>query len=191
MRRADYAGDVVNRETCAEHRGEIGNVKERFKFLWPGRLVEGDLELVLTRRLPADRRKPHVPCCSKDDIGASRRTRLHFEMRHPGRKTVLGSIRLRVGSTAVLRYAGHIGYGVYRRFRGHRYASRSCRLLLALARAHGLKAVWLTVHPKNIASQKTCASLGTKYVDTVRIPKTNEMYAQGERYKRQFRVDLR
>ena len=151
---------------------------KRFRFLRPGRLVDGDLELVLTRRLPADRRKRHVPA-------------YHFEMRHPGRKTVMGSIRLRVGSTVALRYAGHIGYGVYRRFRGHRYASRSCRLLLGLARAHGLKTVWLTVDPKNIASQKTCAILGAKYVDTVRIPKTNEMYAQGERYKRRYRVDLR
>ncbi len=91
-----------------------------------------------------------------------------------------------------LRYAGHIGYGVHRRSRGHRYAARSCRLLLPLARAHGLTAVWLTVAPQNIPSQKTCAILGAKYVDTVRLPKTNEMYAQGHhRYKRRYRVATR
>jgi len=153
-------------------------MKKRFKFLRPGRLVDGDLELVLTRRIPANPIKRYVPA-------------YHFEMRHPGQKTVLGSIRLRVGSTLKLRYVGHIGYGVRKRFRGRRYAARSCRLLLPLARAHGLTAVWLTVDPKNITSQKTCEIAGAKYVDTVRLPKSDEQYAEGERYKRRYRVALR
>ena len=51
--------------------------------------------------------------------------------------------------------------------------------------------VWLTVDPQNLPSQKTCALLGAKYVDTVRLPKTNEQYAQGDRYKRRYRVALR
>ena len=103
----------------------------------------------------------------------------------------MGTIALRIGSARALRYPGHIGYNVKPRFRGHRYAARSCRLLLALARAHGLKAVWLTVDPKNIASQKTCEILGARWVETVRIPKGHEMYAQGARYRRRYRVDLR
>ncbi len=153
-------------------------MKKRFRFVRLGRLVDGDLELVLTRRIPANPVKRYCPA-------------YHFEMRHPGRKTVLGSIRLRVGSTLKLRYTGHIGYGVYRRFRGRRYAARSCRLLLPLARAHGLTAVWLTVDPTNNPSQKTCERAGAKYVDTVRLPKTNEMYAEGDRYKRRYRVAVR
>ena len=140
--------------------------------------MDGDLELVLTRKIPANPVKRYCPS-------------YHFEMRHLGRKTVLGSIRLRVGSTLTLRYAGHIGYGVHRRYRGHRYAARSCRLLLPLARAHGLTAVWLTTDPKNIPTQKSCEIAGAKYVDTVRLPKTNEQYAQGDRYKRRYRVALR
>src|SRR5437870_2613594 len=152
-------------------------MKQPFRFLRAGKLVEGDLELVLTRKIPADPIKRYVPA-------------YHFEMRHPGRKTVLGSIRLRIGSALALRYGGQIGYGVRRRFRGHRYAARSCRLLLPLARAHGLKAVWLTLDPKNFPSQKTCEILGAKYVETDRIPKTHKMYAEGERYKRRYRVDL-
>jgi predicted acetyltransferase len=153
-------------------------MNERFRFLRPGRLVDGDLELVLTRRIPASPVKGYVPA-------------YHFEMRHPGKKAVLGSIRLRVGPIAKLRYAGHIGYGVHKRFRGHRYATRSCQLLLPLARAHGLKAVWLTTDPKNIASQKSCELAGAKYIETVRLPKTNEQYTQGDRYKRRYRLATR
>jgi len=152
-------------------------MKKAFRFLKPGRLVDGDLELVLVRTIPADPVKRYVPA-------------YEFEMRHPGGTAALGSIRLRIGSASALRYPGHIGYEVKSRFRGHRYAARSCRLLLPLARAHGLKAVWLTVDPKNIPSQRTCELLGAQCVETVRIPKAHEMYAQGARYRRRYRVAL-
>ena len=109
-------------------------------------------------------------------------------MRHPGKAVGMGTIRLRIGTARALRYPGHIGYGVKRRFRGRRYAARSSRLLLPLARAHGLKAVWLTVDPKNIASRRTCEILGAQWVETVRIPKRHEMYALGARHRRRYRV---
>ncbi len=156
----------------------FNNMKKTFRFLRPRRLVDGDLELVLVRTVPADPVKRYVPG-------------YEFEMRHPGKTAAMGSIRLRIGSTSALKYPGHIGYEVKRRFRGHRYAARSCRSLLSLARAHGLQAVWLTVAPKNIPSRKTCDILGAKHVETVRIPKGHEMYAQGARHRRRYRVDLR
>jgi predicted acetyltransferase len=152
--------------------------KAPFRFLKPGRLIDGDLELVLVRTAPADPAKRYLPG-------------YEFEMRHPGKTAAMGSIRLRIGSAITLRYPGHIGYGVKPRFRGHRYAARSCRLLLPLARAHGLKAIWLTVDPKNIPSQRTCEILGAHWIETVRIPKKHEMYARGARYRRRYRVDLK
>jgi tagatose 1,6-diphosphate aldolase len=152
--------------------------KVPFTFLRPGRLVDGDLELVLVRTVPADPVKRYVP-------------EYEFEMRRPGKAVGMGMLRLRIGSALTLRYPGHIGYEVKHRFRGRRYAARSCRLLLPLARAHGLKAVWLAVDPKNIASQRTCEILGAQWVETVRIPKTHEMYAQGARHRRRYRVDLK
>jgi tagatose 1,6-diphosphate aldolase len=152
-------------------------MKRNFRFLQPGKLVDGDLELVLVRTVRADPVKKYVPA-------------YEFEMRHPGRIAALGTIRLRIGAARTLRYPGQIGYEVKRRFRGHRYAARSCRLLLPLARAHGLKAVWLTVDPKNIPSRRTCEILGATFVETVRIPKDHEMYAQGARHRRRYRLGL-
>lgn len=151
--------------------------KKPFRFLRPGRLVDGDLELVLVRTTPADPVKRYVPG-------------YEFQMRHPGRPLSMGFIRLRIGSAAAMRCCGHIGYGVKPRFRGHRYAARSCRLLEPLARAHGLKAVWLTVDPRNIPSQRTCEILGAQRVETIQIPKSHEMYAHGARHRRRYRVDL-
>jgi tagatose 1,6-diphosphate aldolase len=149
-----------------------------FRFRKPGRLVDGDLELVLVARQPADPIRRYVP-------------QYQFEMRRTGTTKRLGLVRLRIGSARRLRYPGQIGYEVDEAFRGHRYAARSCRLLLPLARAHGLRAVWLTVDPENIPSQRTCAILGANYVDTVRIPKNHEMYRHGARYRRRYRLALR
>ena len=150
-------------------------MKTPFNFIRPGILRDGDLELVLLKTTPADPVKGYVPG-------------YEFEMRRPGRKQAMGTIRLRIGSAAKLRYPGHIGYEVKPPFRGRRYAARSSLLLLPLARAHGLKAVWLTVDPKNIPSQRTCAIMGAKYVETVRIPMDHEMHAEGARYRRRYRL---
>lgn len=149
-----------------------------FRFKAPGKLVNGDLELVLIGRQPADPAKKYVPG-------------YEFEMRRTGTSMRLGLIRLRIGPARVLRFPGHIGYEVGEQYRGHRYAARSCRLLLPFALAHGLSAVWLTVDSKNRASQRTCEIVGARYIETVRIPKDHEMYRQGARYRRRYRLDVK
>lgn len=148
-----------------------------FSFLRPGRLIDGDLELVLVKKKPADPVKGYSPA-------------YEFEMRHAKELTAMGTIRLRIDSALKLRYPGHIGYEVKKEFRGHRYAARSCKLIAPFARAHGLRAVWLTVDPKNVPSQRTCDIIGAKYVETVRIPTNHEMYAQGARFRRRYRLDV-
>ncbi len=157
--------------------GTLGGTRTSFKFIRPGKLVDGDLELVLASVEKGDPVRRHVPM-------------YEFEMVHASRKMTMGKIRLRIGSARTLRYPGHIGYEVRPRFRGHRYAARSCQLLLALANAHGLKVVWLTVDPRNIASQKTCRIIGARYIETVRIPPSHEMYQDGARYRRRYRLAL-
>ena len=148
-----------------------------FKFKRPGRLIDGDLELVLAKTVPADPVKGYSPHYA-------------FEMRRTGTTEVMGSIRLRIDSVVKLRFPGHIGYEVKEPFRGHRYAARSALLLLPLALAHGLKEVWLSVDPKNKPSQRTCAIIGAKYVETVRLPRDHEMYIQGARYRRRYKLAL-
>src|SRR5437667_11485110 len=148
-----------------------------FTFLRPGKLVDEDLELVLTRTVEADPTKHHVPM-------------YEFDLRHSSQLVTMGKVRLRIGSARALRYHGHIGYEVRQRFRSHRYAARSCQLLLPLAYAHGLKALWLAVDPANIPSQKTCQIIGAKYIETVRIPHDHEIYRGGARYRRRYRLGL-
>jgi tagatose 1,6-diphosphate aldolase len=103
--------------------------------------------------------------------------------------TIAGGIGLRVGRTRDLEmFAGQIGYHVYPPARGHHYAERACRLLMPLARAHGLSPIWITCNPDNAPSRRTIERLGGELIDTVPIPKDHEFYSRGEREKCRYRL---
>ncbi|MGQ9631448.1 MAG: GNAT family N-acetyltransferase [bacterium] len=153
-------------------------MKKKFEFLDPGRLVDDDLELVLVEKLPGDEKKGWVPA-------------YRFEMRHTFSGERMGMIELRVGNTRdLITYGGHLGYSVEPEFRGHHYAARSCRLLLPLARRHGINPVWITCNPDNWASRRTCELAGARLVEIVDIPEYIDMYREGERQKCRYRIDL-
>ena len=147
-----------------------------FEFLDPGPLRDSELEVVLARRNPADASKGLVP--SYD-----------FDLRVGGR--TVGQINFRAGNTHSLEmYGGHFAYAVHRQSRGNRYASRGVRLLLPLARLHGLRTVWITCNPDNVASRRTCELAGATLVEVVPLPPDNDMYQAGEREKCRYRIDL-
>jgi predicted acetyltransferase len=151
-------------------------MKEKFRFRNPGKLIDGDLELVLVKKIPANPSKKYVPC-------------YQFEMRKIGGTGKIGRISLRVGSARSIRCPGHVGYSVNKRSRGKRYAARSLRLLFPLALAHGMKAIWITCNPKNHASRRTCELAGARHIETVRTPKEHELYALGMRVLMRHRID--
>jgi tagatose 1,6-diphosphate aldolase len=149
-----------------------------FEFRDPGRLIDGELELVLVEEYRGDAAKEYVPA-------------YRFKMRLVGQGEDIGRIELRVGNTEhLIMYAGHIGYGVNPEHRGHRYAARACRLLLPLARSHGLRTIWITCNPDNAASRRTCELAGAEFVEIVALPEDTDMYQEGERRKCRYRLDL-
>lgn len=132
---------------------------------------------------------------------AQRSPAYHFWMRWRRTETRLfapsppvrmaGGIGLRIGSTPELElYSGHIGYHVYPPARGRHFAERSCRLLLPLARAHGMDQLWITCNPDNVASRRTCERLGAELMETVRLPRDHPFYARGEREKCRYLLRL-
>jgi tagatose 1,6-diphosphate aldolase len=149
-----------------------------FEFLDPGKLIDDDLELVLVVKYPGDTEKNLVPA-------------YRFEMRRVPSGERMGGIDLRVGNTHdLVHFGGHLGYGVDAPFRGHHYAARSCRLVLPLAKRHGLDSVWITCNPDNWASRRTCELAGAQYVETVDLPEHTDLYKRGERQKCRYRIDL-
>jgi tagatose 1,6-diphosphate aldolase len=138
------------------------------------------------------------------DLAAGRVPSYHFWMKLIGSVPVIpaaalgsggmriaGGISLRIGDTADLRlYVGHVGYHVYPPYRGHRYAERATRLLLPLARHHGLRELWITANPENAASCATCERLGAALIDTIPLPPQHQLYQRGDRLKCRYRLAL-
>lgn len=147
-----------------------------FPFLCPGPLRDGELVLDLAETSPPDPARGLSPA-------------YHFRL--VAFRQHAGSLSLRIGHTASLElYAGHIGYEVEPRFRGRRYAERACRLVLPLARAHGLDPLWITCDPGNRPSRRTCERLGAELVEIVPVPSGSAMHRQGERWKCRYRLGL-
>ena len=147
-------------------------------FTDPRLETDGELVLDLVEHQHADPNRGIVPAYV-------------FAMRNRFAGVHVGRISLRIGNNDHLRlYAGHIGYAVDRPYRGNHYAERSCRLLLPLARAHGMKELWITSNPDNFPSRRTLERLGAELVEVVEIPPDNPLYRRGERQKCRFRLEL-
>lgn len=152
---------------------------EPFEFLPPGDLADGDLELVLAECQPAKSSVWRVPAYV-------------FTLRHQPTGAAMGRASLRVSrdDERIVRFTGHVGYVVDPPYRGRRYAERAGRLLLPLARRHGLAELWLTCQPDNAASRRTIERLGAEFVETVDVPDDYPLPAGAVRKKCRFRIDL-
>lgn len=149
-----------------------------FGFRDPGRLVDSELTLILAETVSGNTERGRAPV-------------YRFEMVRSETSARFGEIDLRISeSDDILKYFGHIGYSVLPEYRGHRYAARSCRLLFGLARAHGMKHLWITCNPENLASRRTCILIGGHLIDTVELPRNHELYFRGDRFKCRYRIDL-
>ena len=149
-----------------------------FEFHNPGELIDNDLQLILEETRPADPDKGFAP-------------EYRFKMVLVGQEERIGGINLRIGNTEHLtKYAGHVGYGVEPEHRGHHYAARSVRLLLPLARKHGLETLWITCNPDNTASRRTCELAGAEFIEIVNVPENTDIYRRGDRQKCCYRLDL-
>ena len=73
----------------------------------------------------------------------------------------IGEISLRIGYTKGLYYDGQIGYSVKEEYRGNGYAVRACRLLIPVAKAHGMTKLLITNDYSNTASRRVCEKLGS------------------------------
>jgi len=172
---------VAARGTAARRRVSnelVHNEAAAFRFLEPGELRDADIRLRLVAIHPADPSKNWVPYYV-----------FHILDAKTGRRA--GEIHLRVGDTEHMRlYGCHVAYGVRPEFRGKRFAARALRMLVPLARRHGLSELWITCNPENVASRRTCELAGAELIDVVDLPPNVDMYQEGERQKCRYRLYL-
>ena len=156
--------------------------------------LEDYLKAVPGGRVPADLGRGRVPqydfwMCRREGGRIPLLGRLSLVP--PSSLRVLGGVTMRVGHTPPLElYYGHVGYHVFPAARGRHYAERAVRLLLPLARRHGLNPLWITCNPDNWASRRTCESLGMRLVEIISVPPEEPLYARGQREKCRYRLDL-
>jgi RimJ/RimL family protein N-acetyltransferase len=139
----------------------------------PQALSHGDVSLRFVHIVPGDKRIGLAPF-------------YHFQILTSGFGMV-GHINFRVGASEHVRLcAGHIGYRIEERFRGHSYALQACHALAPFVRSI-YKEVILTCDPDNQASIRTIERLGAMFVEEIAIPEHDPGYARGARRKRRYR----
>jgi len=130
-------------------------------------LSDGVIHLVCTGKAPGDPEKHRVP---------------YYEFAICLGSEKIGEINLRIGYTDSLYYGGQIGYGIAEKHRGHGYAGRACRLIIPVAKAHGMITLLITNNHTNAASQRVCEKLGARLVRIARVPEWHDLYRAEHRF---------
>lgn len=98
--------------------------------------------------------------------------------------TAIGRITLRNSNTEkIVKYIGHIGYGIDELYRGNRYASKACKLVERVAIECGMEKLIITCNPDNFASRRTCEIIGAHFLEVIDIPETSSAYSYEEKKK--------
>ncbi|MDE7299444.1 MAG: GNAT family N-acetyltransferase [Lachnospiraceae bacterium] len=102
----------------------------------------------------------------------------------------VGKISIRIGSNYHSYYNGNIGYEIDEEYRGNHYAFKACKLVLQVARAHGMRELILTCDASNMASRKTIEKLGAKLIETIKPPEDYFAYYDEIEEKRIYRLGI-
>lgn len=148
-----------------------------FEFFDPGVLNSDDFDLIRIATISPDPENGIVPAYD-------------FRIRVNG-SDLVGHISLRIGITDhIMLYAGNLGYKVDPAYRGKRFAARAIKLLLPVARHHGMTELWICCNPENWASRKTCERAGAELVEIIEVPPGNDLYDRGDRLNCRYRLLL-
>ncbi len=164
---------VIQKITEAER---MFKEEKAFQFLDTSFLKSDEIFLRLVKTCPAQPEKKYLPAYK-------------FEICLLG-GTRVGECDLRIGHNDKTYLGGNIGYSVDEAHRGHHYAGKAVVLLKALARLHDMAHIFITCVPENIASKKSILFAGGEYVETRDLPKDNDMYLEGKRRVKIFKISL-
>ncbi len=99
-----------------------------------------------------------------------------------------GRISMRIGSNSDSYYNGNIGYEIEEKFRGNNFAFKACKLVLQIAKAHGMNEIILTCDEDNIPSYKTIEKLNAELIEIVKPPKTYFAYRENIKKQRIYKL---
>ena len=134
-------------------------------------LTDGEIDIILSEKREGDAVKGRSP-------------EYKFKILLHNSKTPIGHMNLRIGSDEkVIKYIGHIGYGIDEDYRGNKYSAKACNLIKQVAKENGLDSIIITCNPDNYASRNICESIGANLIEIKKKTKTSDAYSLSETKK--------
>lgn len=164
---------VIRKITEAE---SMYKEEKEFVFLDTSDLKSDEIYLKLIKACPAQPEKKYLPAY-KFEICLMDGSRV-------------GECDLRIGHNDKTYLGGNIGYSVDEAHRGHHFAGKAVLILKGLAKKHDMAHLFITCVPENIASEKSILYAGGEYVETRDLPEDNDMYLEGKRRVKIFKISL-
>lgn len=104
--------------------------------------------------------------------------------------TPVGKISIRIGDNFHSYYNGHVGYEVDKEHRGNRYSLQALKLVLPVAKYHGMDSIYLTCKTTNHASKRIIELAGGTHLEDVVPPKEYFAWYEGIEIISIFRLEL-
>lgn len=105
-------------------------------------------------------------------------------------KENIGKISLRIGHNYHSYYNGNIGYEIDEEYRGNHYAYKACRMLLPVAKHHGMDHLFMSCDYDNTASIKTIERMGANMADELVPPSDYIFYYDGMVKQRIYKLNV-
>ena len=102
----------------------------------------------------------------------------------------VGKISLRLGHNYHSYWNGNVGYEVDEPYRGNHYAAIALKLVLPIAKAHGMDHLFVSCDENNAASYRTIERCGGKLLEISYPPEDWVFYRPGLALKRIYRIVL-
>ena len=103
---------------------------------------------------------------------------------------IVGKISVRIGNNFHSYYNGHIGYEIFKEYRGNGYAYKASLMVLYVARFHDMDFIYLTCDESNIASYKTIEKLGAELLEICNVPKEYFGWREAMEKQRVYRLEV-
>lgn len=102
----------------------------------------------------------------------------------------VGKISIRIGNNFHSYYNGHIGYEIFKEYRGNDYAYKASLMVLDVARFHGMGFIYLTCDESNTASYKTIEKLDAELVEICNVPGEYFDWHEGMEKQRIYKLEV-
>ena len=160
-------------------------------FITVPALADGELFLVCTEKQLPIRTEKQLPVRTEKQLpvrtekkpvetGVTKAPTYVFAVCLGGEK--IGEVSLRVGYGEWAYFAGQVNCDINAHHRGKGYATRACRLMVPVAKAHGMEKLLIASVHGNAAAKRVCEKLGAKFLRTVLLPEWMPLYRDGGRY---------